>query len=211
VGGQEDRLSQRPQAVDHVPRGPPGGRVEARGRLVQEDQIGVADQRERDVEAAALAARELLGRRVGAGLEPDQRRRLVDGARRPVVARVELEALAHGQARLGLGLLQDDADAVAPGRAGPGRVGAEDADLAAGAVAEALQDLDHGGLTGAVRAEEGEDLAAADLQVDAAHGLVVAVALAQPTRGDDDVGRRVALRHAHGRGNGDFGGVHAAP
>ena len=38
--------------------------------------------------------------------------------------------------------------------------------------AEAFEDLDRGRLAGSVGAEEGEDLAAADLEVDPAHRLV---------------------------------------
>ena len=50
---------------------------------------------------------------------------------------------------------------------------------AAAGLAEALEDLDRRRLAGAVGAEEGEDLAAADLEVDAADRLVIAVALVQ--------------------------------
>ena len=52
-------------------------------------------------------------------------------------------------------------------------------------VAEALEDLDGRRLAGAVRPEEGEDLAALDLEVDAGDRLDLAVALAQPADGDD--------------------------
>ena len=143
-------------------------RVEAGRRLVEEDELRVADQRERDVEPAPLAARELRRERVRLLVEPDERDRLVDVARFAVVAGVELEALAHGQPRLGARLLQDGADAVAPGGVAVRRVDAEHADLAVGARAEALEDLDRRRLAGAVRPEEGEDLAALDLEVDPA-------------------------------------------
>ena len=61
--------------------------------------------------ASAPGIGPLVGLLAGAG----QRDRLVDVARRGVVARVELEALANGEVDLRLGLLQHDADAVAQG------------------------------------------------------------------------------------------------
>ena len=64
------------------------------------------------------------------------------------------------------------------------RVVAEDADLAAVAVAEALEDLDGRRLAGAVRAEQGEHLAALDLEVDAVDGVAAAVGLAQAGHAD---------------------------
>ena len=52
-----------------------------------------------------------------------------------------------------------------------GRIEAEDRDRARGALAVALEDLDGRGLARAVRAQEREDLALVDGQVDALDGL----------------------------------------
>ena len=90
VRREEDGLAERAQPVDHVPGGAARRRVEARRRLVEEDQLRVADQRERDVEPPPLPARELRRERVGLLVEPDERDRLVDVARLEVVAGVEL-------------------------------------------------------------------------------------------------------------------------
>ena len=49
----------------------------------------------------------------------------------------------------------------------------------AGAGAVALEDLDRGRLPGAVGPEQAEDLADGDFEVQAPHGLVLAVGLAQ--------------------------------
>src|SRR4051794_12064555 len=51
VRGQHDGLAQRAQRADRLPRVAPGHGVEARRRLVEEDQLRVADEREREVEA----------------------------------------------------------------------------------------------------------------------------------------------------------------
>jgi hypothetical protein len=68
-------------------------------------------------------------------------------------------------------LLQDHPDSLAkPGRLRR-RVQAEDADRAGRRRPEALQDLQGGGLARAVRAEQAEYLAGADVEVDATQHL----------------------------------------
>ena len=66
---------------------------------------------------------------------------------------------------------------------------AEHLDLAGIRRVEALQDLDGGGLAGAVRTEQPEALAGADLEIEAVDGDHVAVALDQPDAAECD--RRV--------------------
>jgi hypothetical protein len=139
------------------------------------------------------------GERAGLVLEADEGDGLVDAARRPVVARVEGEALAHRQARFRLALLKDHPDPFPPSGAGAGRVDAEDSHVAGGAGAEAFEDLDRGGLAGPVGAEEREDLAAIHVQVDAADDRAAAVSLDQPADRDD---RFAPVRPAIGVGGG---------
>src|SRR5262249_39747867 len=59
VRGQEDRLSELLERADRLPRRPPGCGVESGRRLVEKNQLRVADEREAEVQPAALAAREL--------------------------------------------------------------------------------------------------------------------------------------------------------
>ena len=172
------------RVVDHVPGCAACGGVEAGGRLVEEDQLGVADQGEAEVEPASLAAGEARRLLVVLAGEADERDRLGHGARVAVVAGVELERLSDGEAGVGCGLLQDDPDPVAPGACSFGRVDAEHGHVSFGSGSEAFEDLDGGRLAGAVRAEEGEDLAALDFEVDPAHGVGVGVALAQSVHAD---------------------------
>src|SRR5580658_9383535 len=103
----------------------------------------------------------------------------VSSARRGIVARVQLEALAHAEAGLGLRFLQDDPDPGPPTRRRAPRILTEHLDFATTRPAEALEDLDRGRLAGAVGAQEREDLAAVDVEVDPADRLVAPVALAQ--------------------------------
>ncbi len=66
-------------------------------------------------------------------------------------------------------------------------IDAEHADVALGSRPEAFEDLDGRRLPGAVRPEEGEDLAALDLEVDARDRFELAVSLVQPFDGDDRI------------------------
>jgi len=154
MGGEEDRLAERLQALDHVPGVAAGGGVEAGGRLVEEDQVGVADDPDRDVGAAFLAAGEGADPCVPLVAEADQVDRLLDRPWSLVEAGEEVDRLADGPERVELALLEDEADAVAPGPVRGGGIDAEDGDLAAAPLAVALEDLDRRRLAGAVGAEE---------------------------------------------------------
>ena len=67
--------------ADHLPGGASRGRVEARRRLVEEDEIGVADERDAEIEPPLLPAGERLHARVALLTEPDEVDHLVDVAR----------------------------------------------------------------------------------------------------------------------------------
>ena len=82
VGGEEDGLAERLEPLDHVPGVAPGRRVEAGGRLVEEDQVGVADDPDRHVGPSLLAARERPDAGVALVAQADQLDRLLDRARR---------------------------------------------------------------------------------------------------------------------------------
>ena len=100
---------------------------------------------------------------------------------------------------IGCGLLEHDPDPVAPLAAAVGGVDAEHGDVSGAAREEAFEDLDGRRLAGAVRAEEGEDLAGGDLEVDAANGLRRSVVLLQPVHANGDLARR-RRRRATGAG-----------
>ena len=88
------------EAADQLPELAAGLGVEPGRRLVEEEQLGVADDAERDVDAAALAARQLLDARARLLLEPDGRDHLVDLARVRVEPGEVRELLAHGRVAL---------------------------------------------------------------------------------------------------------------
>ena len=81
VRREEHGLAERAEGADHLPRRAPRRGVEARRRLVEEDELGIADERDAEVEPPLLAARERLDPRARLLLEPDERDDLVDVAR----------------------------------------------------------------------------------------------------------------------------------
>ena len=72
----------------------------------------------------------------------------------------------------------------------------QDPHVARGSAPIALEDLDGRRLAGAVRAQEGEDLAALDLEVEPCDRLDLAVALAQPFDRDGGSARSIVDRRA---------------
>ena len=123
------------------------------------------------------------------------------GRCRRVEAAEQVDDLGDGQLRVERGRLEADADPRLERVGLAGDVEAEDGHLAAIGLAQALEDLDRRGLAGAVRAEQAEDLAAGDLEVDARDRLDVAVALGQAPDSDDRIApdRAVMVRWCHRR------------
>src|SRR5580692_859961 len=87
------------------------------------------------------------------------------------VAAVQAQALGDGQAGFRPGFLQHDTDPGAPLATCLPGVGAQHADLAAGAAPVAFEDLHGAGLAGAVGTEEGEQLATEHLEAKPGEGL----------------------------------------
>ena len=179
VRRQQDRLAELAQLAHRLPCAAARLGIEAGRRLVEEDQLGIADQREREVQPAQLPAGELAAALVGLLLQAGEREHLLDVARARIEARPVAQRLARRDVRVDAAGLQHDADSLAQRAAAAARVEAEHRDLAAAARAVALEDLDRRRLAGAVRPEQPEDLAAAHADVDSADGLELAVSLAQ--------------------------------
>ena len=155
------------EVLHDLPRVASRVRIESGGRLVEEQELRVPGEGDGDIQTALLAAGELVHAGVPLLGEPDEVDHLVHVPGRGVEARVEGDRLADREVGVDARGLQDDADPLLEIGLGPRRVVAEDRDLAGRPVAVALQDLDRGRLPGAVRAEQGEDLAPVDVEVDA--------------------------------------------
>ncbi len=193
VRGQEHGLAEFSQPGDQRPELAPGGRIEAGGRLVEEEQVGIADQSDADVEAAQLSAGEATRARLGLGAETNVLDRLVDARGLAVIAGVELERLANGEFGSHPALLEHDSDPLMPLTVGLCGVLAEHADLAGAALAIALEDLGRRGLARAVWPEEGEDLARLDLEVKTANRLEIAIRLVQSADRNDRLTHRTII------------------
>jgi hypothetical protein len=89
------------------------------------------------------------------------------------------QRLGNRHARIEAGTLEHDSHPAAQVERRVRRVVPEHRHLAAGPAAIALEDLDRGRLPGAVGAEQPDDLASVDAERQPAHGLDVAVSLAQ--------------------------------
>jgi len=184
VGSEQNGDLAGGQLADQLPGLPPDRRVQPGSRLVEEDEPRVADDPERDRQAPLLAAGQLGGPLLGLVLEAHQADHLVSAERVRVEGTEMGDQLADGQLLEGAGVLGDDADLGAPAAPGLGGVGAEHRRRPALAPAEPFEDLDGGGLAGAIRPEEGEHLSGLDLEVDPLEDLEPAVAFAESLDGD---------------------------
>ena len=178
-----------------------GLRVEARRRLVQEEHLGPVRERAGDHQPLRETARELEHHRGGTLAKSELLEQLV-GAPSGIApgeteeAAVVVEVLPDGQRAVERVRLRDDAD-PALGRSGVGAdVDPGDERAAACRDDGGRQHPDRGRFAGAVRPEQPEELAAADLDVepvDRRDGAIVACEhLAQPFGAD----RRLARGHA---------------
>ena len=164
-------------------------RVKAGRRFVEEDQVRVADQSQREVEPAALPAGQLAGPCFALSVELDDLDQLLGTPSLVVVAAVHIDQLGDAEISLHATGLQHAADALAQPSRTASRVEAEHADLSAVAGAVALEDLRGCRLTGAVRPQHTEHFAELDAEADAANRLELPIGLAQV----------VDLDRAHGR------------
>src|SRR5262249_21251315 len=146
-----------------------------------------ADEGAGDGEALALAAGELADAGVGLLLQLHAADDLVGLEAVAVEAAEQGDGLAHQQFFGELRFLERDADAVLDGGVVAAPAQAEGFDVAGGGLRESLDDLDGGGLAGAVGAEQAEALAGLDGQIESAdrfHGGAAVIALEQVRTAD---------------------------
>ena len=146
--------------------------VEARRRLVEEQDARAVHEREREVQAALHAARVAADAAIGRFGQPDALEQLLRAPRalglgHALQRRLQHEVLAPGEDRVERGLLQRGADRGAHLRALADDVVAADARASAGRRQQRRQHQHGRRLAGAVGPEEAVDLAGRDRQVDA--------------------------------------------
>ena len=157
------------------------GRVEAVSRLVEKNELGAVDEGGGEAEALLHAGGVALDRPIGGAGDADEVEDFVDagGADAGVEAGDELEVAPGGEVGDEAGGADEGADAAQGSDAGRADWLAEELDVAGGGMDEAQGHADGGGLAGAVGAEEAEDFAAVDGEVDAGDGADGAVVLTQ--------------------------------
>ena len=193
--GQQDRAALLHQLADRGPHLAAGARVEAGGRLVEEDQRGPGDQAGRQVEPATHAAGELgdlLGRR------PPRARTASAGPARSRGPRGGSSPWRRPKSiRFSVAVRFSSTEAYCPVTPRSWRttcglrayVDAEDARVTVVDREQRGEHLEHGGLAGAVGSQDAEHLAPVHGQVDAVDGALLAEVLDQAVRLDG--GRRV--------------------
>ena len=190
MAGDEDRPPPLRLAADQVADPADPGRVETIDRLVEQQNLGVAEQGGRDREPLAHPHRVALDPAVCCTGEPDQLEHLVDaGSRVPAGRGEHAEVVAAAAAGVKARVLEHRADAgarpverlvaatVEPGAAGVG-------------VQEAEQYPQRRALAGAVRPEEAGDPSLVDLEREVLDRLDAAKALADALDLDRRHGRQ---------------------
>ena len=169
VRGQHDGHTRLTQLAHHGPHVLAQGHVDTGGRLVEEQHARFVRQGLGDHHAALHAARERHDLVVFLVPERERAQRLLDVRR---VGRLAEQAAAEGDGgpdgfeRVGRELLRHQADHRAHGAVVARDVEAGDRDRALVEPHDAADESDQRGLAGAVRAEQREDLALADIEVD---------------------------------------------
>ena len=194
VRRQDDRLAGVVQAADDLPEADPALRVEAGGGLVEEQDRRVVEDRARDHQPLGEAARERHHRRLGALGEVELDEQVVGGGARgggahAEEAAVEVEVLPHGERAVERVRLRHDADQLLGDRGVRDDVDVVHERLSRRRDHARGQHARGGGLAGAVGAEQPEDLALGDGQVEPVdRGDAARVDLGQ-IDGADDIGR----------------------
>ena len=175
VGGEDHRAPllacERPDQIGDVAG---GGRIEPGRGFVEEQDLRVVQQGPGEGEPLALTGREPggaqvrhVGHREPFQLDADSAVGLLD--RVATHASRVLEVLAGGEPVVESGVLGQHAGAASDLVAVDGGVEPEHPGLAPIGGQNAVEHADRGGLAGAVRAEQGEHLAAVDFQIQPVH------------------------------------------
>src|SRR5881275_1159675 len=168
-----------------------GNGVDARERLVEEQESGLGNERAGDLGAPPLATRERLAERIGNAEQLELGEHLVRlvASRAPfhaVALEDEEQVVAHRQlAEDGIFLREvPEAHPRPPMQGQPGQVLAAEKHLALVGDEKPDHAVEAGRLAGAVRSEEAHHLAGTDLEGDAVHDAAAAKALGEASRNE---------------------------
>ncbi len=158
------------QFADQLPEREPALRVESGGRLIEEEHARPVGDRAGDLHPLGQAAGESHRHRGRAVGQPELGQQFVGtgagvGAGHAEVAAVVVQILADGAGPIEGVVLGDHADAALDRRGIRSHVDAIEGHPPAGGAYPGRADADRGGLSRAIRAQQGEDLAGANLQI----------------------------------------------
>ena len=189
MGGHDDGGVVVDPGQDEVVQARLRGRVQARGRLVQDEELGCGHEGGREVDGAPLPAREPGQPGVGLVGQADGVKHLVNAdhpARRRQLDRADpLQLVLHPPLGVVGPVLLHQSDVRPELGARPARIGAEYSHPAAGRRQRAQQVLHQGRLAHTVGAEQADDLSGLDRQVEPAQHRSVPVGELEALRGDD--------------------------
>jgi hypothetical protein len=176
------------------------GRVEPVRRLVEDDELGVGQQRRRDTDALLHAEREGLVLPIGPPLHVDQLQQLVDARLRHAADqhRLRAQVVAPGQVGVERRVLDDRADMLRHQLRVIGQRPPHDRDAALGRAHQPQHHADGGRLAGAVRAEKAEHLAAPDDEIERIDRGDLAEPLGQAAGFEHHIAGRCARRGGDG-------------
>ena len=191
-----EAVDQRPELLAHL-------RVEADGRLVEQDEPRPVHERPRDQQPPPHPAAQLVHPRVGAVRELGDLERAVDrgaalAAAEPVEEREHDQVLLDGQRHVEVVELRDDAALRARLLGVLRQLPAQHLELALVGDRLRREELHRGALAGAVRAEEADARSLGDVEVEAVDGGDRAEALDDAAEADGGGGHppRVIRRRA---------------
>jgi hypothetical protein len=190
LGREQHRRAVGHELLDHHPEVVAAGRVESGGRLVEEEHRRAVHEGGAEVEPSPHAPGVGAGRTIGRVGQPELLEELVgpghvDRLREMGQLTDQPQVLLAGQVLVDRRVLAGQPDALADGLRVASHVDAQHRGQAGIRAEDRGEDAHGGGLAGAVRAEQAEDGAPLDLEVDPVEGDHVAEVLDQALDSDD--------------------------
>ena len=187
--GDDRRHPLRHHLVDDEPELAARDRVDAERRLVEEQHLRLVDEGAGEAELLLHAARELAGEAVAERAEVREREEPLEarralGSRHPVEVGVEAEVLLDREVGVEAEALRHVGDAVLDRLGVAGDRDAGEDRVAGGGPQHAGEHAQRRGLAGAVRPDEAEQLAAADLEAQILDRGQLAEAAGEPLGAD---------------------------
>jgi len=183
VRGEQNRAPRRLELLDELPDLPPRLRVESRRRLVEEEQLRIADDGARERQTLLLSAGQLPDARGPFLVKLDETDNLGHAAAARVEAAKESHRLFDGELLGELSLLQLNAEQLTQCALVVRPTTTEDDDVSFIGAVQPLANLDRRRLPGTVGSQQAEAFSGGDLEIETVDGDDVAIALPKPAHG----------------------------